>query len=261
MAVFVSVRAFGPHLSWHALIRKVIHGGGQMVELRFRIRNAVFHAGNGNRRTTIRPITFQFPTLEEAALLASVSEGGMLVPREQVFHLSHPRGGPVIEGFADCALGEFVRAQLEALSSDGLPPGEWEVHGLEPFMENHAVEESERLRDLISVCEFQANEFTPESAVRFLKDTGFFDQYIIIGVKHGKGWRRSRCITTFEGRPADAGTILGHLADFFGKAHEDAPGETEAAEASSGEDASWERGAGLDDGERPDDELQDGYRR
>jgi hypothetical protein len=50
---------------------------------------------------------------------------------------------------------------------------------------------SERLRDLISVCEFRAHEFTPESAVRFLKDSGFFDEYIMVGVKRGNGWRRS----------------------------------------------------------------------
>ena len=192
-------------------------GGQQMVELPFRIRNTVFNTGGGNRRTTIRPITFHFPTLEEAALLAAVDDGGKVIPRDQVFSLSHPRNGPVIEGFVDCALGEFVRAQLEALSSDGLPPVRCEVHGLEPFIETFEPEQTERLRDLISVCEFRTNEFTPESAVRFLKDTGFFDQYIIIGVKHGKGWRRSRCITTFEGRPGDAAAILGHLADYFGK--------------------------------------------
>ena len=192
-----------------------------MVELPFRIRNTVFNAGVGNRRTTIRPITFHFPTLEEAALLAAVDDGGKVIPRDQVFSLSHPRNGPVIEGFVDCALGEFVRAQLEALSSDGLPPVRCEVHGLEPFMETFEPEQTERLRDLISVCEFRTNEFTPESAVRFLKDTGFFDQYIIIGVKHGKGWRRSRCITTFEGRPGDAAAILGHLADYFGKEQTD----------------------------------------
>ena len=192
-----------------------------MVELPFRIRNTVFNAGVGNRRTTIRPITFHFPTLEEAALLAAVDDGGKVIPRDQVFSLSHPRNGPVIEGFVDCALGEFVRAQLEALSSDGLPPVRCEVHGLEPFMETFEPEQTERLRDLISVCEFRTNEFTPESAVRFLKDTGFFDQYIIIGVKHGKGWRRSRCITTFEGRPGDAAAILGHLADYFGKEQPD----------------------------------------
>ena len=192
-----------------------------MVELPFRIRNTVFNAGVGNRRTTIRPITFHFPTLEEAALLAAVDDGGKVIPRDQVFSLSHPCNGPVIEGFVDCALGEFVRAQLEALSSDGLPPVRCEVHGLEPFMETFEPEQTERLRDLISVCEFRTNEFTPESAVRFLKDTGFFDQYIIIGVKHGKGWRRSRCITTFEGRPGDAAAILGHLADYFGKEQTD----------------------------------------
>ena len=192
-----------------------------MVELRFRIRNTVFDAGVRNRRTTIRPITFHFPTLEEAALLASVDDAGKLVPRNGVFSLSHPRTGPVIEGFVDCALGEFVRAQLEALSADGRPPAKCEVHGLEPFMETFEPEQTGRLRDLISVCEFRTDEFTPESAVRFLKDTGFFDQYIIIGVKHGRGWRRSRCITTFEGRPADAAAILGHLAEYFEKEQPD----------------------------------------
>ncbi len=39
--------------------------------------------------------------------------------------------------------------------------------------------------------------------------------------KRGNGWRRSRCITTFEGRPADAATILGHLAEYFGKEQQD----------------------------------------
>jgi hypothetical protein len=57
--------------------------------------------------------------------------------------------------------------------------------------------------------------------VRFLKDSGFFDEYIMVGVKRGNGWRRSRCITTFEGRPGDAATILGHLAEYFGKDHQD----------------------------------------
>jgi hypothetical protein len=223
-----------------------------MVEVRFRIRNTVFNAGNGNRRTTIRPITFQFPTLEEAALLASIDDNGTLSPREQVFNLSHPRSGPVIEGFVDCALGEFVRAQLEALSSDGLPPSQCEIHGLDPFMESFEPDDTERLRDLISVCEFRTNEFTPESAVRFLKDTGFFDQYIIIGVKHGKGWRRSRCITTFEGRPADAGAILGHLADYFGKEQEN---NSMAASGDWGDD----RGVEHDEYDRQDDEQQDGF--
>jgi hypothetical protein len=188
-----------------------------MVELQFRIRNSVFNPSVGGRRAATRPIVLHCPSLEEAALLASVDDGGRLVPRCEVFSLSHARNGPVIEGFVDCALGEFVRAQLEALSSDGLPPVRCEVHGLEPFLDAFEPEDLPRLRDLISVCEFRASEFTPESAVRFLKDTGFFDQYIIIGVKHGRGWRRSRCITTFEGRPADAAAILGHLADYFGK--------------------------------------------
>lgn len=200
-----------------------------MVEVKFRIRNTVFNAGNSNRRTSIRPISFQFPTLEEAALLASIDDSGSLAPSENVFSLSHPRsGGPVIEGFADCALGEFVKAQLEALSVDGLPPSRCEVHGLDPFLEQAETSVPAKLRDLISVCEFRANEFTPESAIRFLKDTGFFDQYIIIGVKHGKGWRRSRCITTFEGRPADAGAILGHLADYFGREQENVAAEASA---------------------------------
>ena len=81
--------------------------------------------------------------------------------------------GPVIEGFEDCALGEFVRAQLEAISQDGEPPPRCEVHGLDPFLEMAEPEQAARLRDLISVCEFRANEFTPESAVRFLKESGF----------------------------------------------------------------------------------------
>ena len=239
-----------------------------MVEVRFRIRNTVFNAGNSNRRTAIRPIMFQFPTLEEAALLASIDDGGNLVPREQVFCLSHPSGGPVIEGFVDSALGEFVRAQLEALSSDGLPPAESEVHGLDPFIESFEPDDTERLRDLISVCEFRTNEFTPESAVRFLKDTGFFDQYIIIGVKHGKGWRRSRCITTFEGSPGDAGAILGHLADYFGNAQEESLQGKETADAAPTEEWADDRGVGWDDSRDEydhrkydcgEDDSQDGY--
>jgi hypothetical protein len=240
-----------------------------MVEVQFRIRNTVFNAGNSNRRTTIRPITFQFPTLEESALLASIDDTGSLAPRGQVFNLSYPRSGPVIEGFVDCALGEFVRAQLEALSQDGLPPSQCEIHGLEPFMETFEPENTERLRDLISVCEFRANEFTPESAVRFLKDTGFFDQYIIIGVKHGKGWRRSRCITTFEGRPADAGAILGHLADYLGKEQDNPMLEAETAGADELVDDRTAEGDDLRDGRfgnwkggyngRDDDPQQDGH--
>ena len=193
-----------------------------MVELRFRIRNSVFSVQPAVRRPAIRPLSLYFPSVEEAALLCEVDDGGRVVPRRGVFFLSFPRTGPVIEGFEDCALGEFVRAQLEAIAQDGEPPQSCEVHGLDPFLDLVAEpEQTERLRDLISVCEFRANEFTPESAVRFLKDSGFFDEYIIVGVKHGHGWRRSRCITTFEGRPADAATILGHLAEYFGKEQQD----------------------------------------
>ena len=122
-----------------------------MVELRLRIRNTIFDFGVPTRRTSIRPITFQLPTLEEAALLAGVGETGKLIPREEVFALSNPKSGPVIEGFVDSALGEFVRAQLEALAANGLPPVTCEVHGLEPFMETFEPEQTERLRDLISV--------------------------------------------------------------------------------------------------------------
>jgi hypothetical protein len=192
-----------------------------MVELRFRIRNGAFTSQNAQRRSTIRPLALLCPSVEEAALLGEVDDVGRLVPRKEVFYVSFQRTGPVIEGFEDCALGEFVRAQLEALSQNGEPPARCEVHGLDPFLEMAEPEEAEKLRDLISVCEFRANEFTPESAVRFLKDSGFFDEYIIVGVKRGNGWRRSRCITTFEGRPADAATILGHLAEYFGKEQQD----------------------------------------
>ncbi len=192
-----------------------------MVELKFRIRNTVFTAQTPSRRGIIRPVSLYCPTVEEAALLGEVDEVGRLVPRRGTFSLSFPRTGPVIEGFGDCALGEFVRAQLEALAKDGEPPARCEVHGLDPFLEMAEPDQTERLRDLISVCEFRTNEFTPESAVRFLKESGFFDEYIIVGVKRGTGWRRSRCITTFEGRPADAATILGHLAEYFGKEQQD----------------------------------------
>jgi hypothetical protein len=191
-----------------------------MVELRFRIRNSVFNTQPAARRA-IRPLSLYFPSVEEAALLGEVDASGRVVPRRGVFFMSLTRTGPVIEGFEDCALGEFVKAQLEAISQDGEPPPRCEVHGLDPFLELAEPEQAERLRDLISVCEFRADEFTPESAVRFLKDSGFFDEYIIVGVKHGNGWRRSRCITTFEGRPADAATILGHLAEYFGKEQQD----------------------------------------
>jgi len=50
-----------------------------------------------------------------------------------------------------------------------LPRPEW-IKARAPIGERY-----ERLRDLISVCEFRSNEFTPESAVRFLKESGFFD--------------------------------------------------------------------------------------
>ena len=87
-----------------------------MVELKFRVRNTVFTAPNPNRRGMIRPLSLYCPSVEEAALLGEVDEVGRLVPRRGVFYLSFPRTGPVIEGFEDCALGEFVKAQLEALS-------------------------------------------------------------------------------------------------------------------------------------------------
>ncbi|HYV33812.1 MAG TPA: hypothetical protein VE973_03110 [Candidatus Limnocylindria bacterium] len=154
-------------------------------------------------------------------MLGEVDQYGRLLPNAQAFHLTFPRKGPVIEAFRDCALGEFVKAQVEALAQNGEPPARCEVQGLDPFLDPENPENAERTRDLISVCEFRAHEFTPESAVRFLKDSGFFDEYIIIGVKRGNGWRRSRCITTFEGRPGDAATILGHLAEYFGQTQGD----------------------------------------
>lgn len=192
-----------------------------MVELRFRIRNTVFNSQAPVRRSAIRSLSLVCPSVEEAALLGEVDESGRLVPRRDIFFLSFLRNGPVIEGFEDCALGEFVKAQLEALSQSGEPPAKCEIHGLDPFLELAEPDRTERLRDLISVCEFRASEFTPESAVRFLKDSGFFDEYIIVGVKRGNGWRRSRCITTFEGKPSEAATILGHLAEYFGKEQQD----------------------------------------
>src|SRR5262245_7884434 len=158
-----------------------------MVELRFRIRNNVFNMQSVPRRATIRPLSLCIPSVEEAALLGEVDETGRVMPRRGVFFVSFLRTGPVIEGFEDCALGEFVKAQLEALSQNGEPPAKCEVHGLDPFLELAEPEQAERLRDLISVCEFRSNEFTPESAVRFLKESGFFDEYIIVGVKRGNG--------------------------------------------------------------------------
>src|SRR6266566_10111712 len=136
-----------------------------MVELRFRIRNSAFTAQSAQRRATIRPLALLCPSVEEAALLGEVDEAGRLTPRRGVFNMSSPRTGPVIEGFEDCALGEFVKAQLEALAQNGEPPARCEVHGLDPFLDFADAEEAERLRDLISVCEFRSNEFTPESAL------------------------------------------------------------------------------------------------
>src|SRR6266705_4483728 len=180
-----------------------------MVELRFRIRNSVFNVQEvPSRRATIRPLSLCLPSVEEAALLGEVDETGRVIPRRGVFFMANLRTGPVIEGFENCAIGEFVKAQLEALAQNGEPPAKCEVHGLDPFLELAEPEQAERLRDLISVCECRSNEFTPASAVRFLKESGFFDEYIIVGVKRGSGWRRSRCITTFEGRPGNAATIL-----------------------------------------------------
>lgn len=187
-----------------------------MIELKFRIRSGVFNRISG-RRNTIRSITLYFESVEEAALIGEVDEAGGVIPCPGVFSLSNLRTGPVIEGFEDCALGEFVKGQIEALSEFGEPPAECEIQGLDPFVETTEPEEAKQPRDLISVCEFRTNEFTPESAVRFLKDSGFFEEFIIVGVKHGTGWRRSRCITTFEGRPTDAAAILGHLAEYFQK--------------------------------------------
>src|SRR4026207_2269307 len=104
-----------------------------MVELRFRIRNTVFTPPHNTRRSTIRPVALLCPSVEEAALLGEVDDIGRLVPRKGVFFMSLQRTGPVIEGFEDCALGEFVKAQLEALSQNGEPPARCEVHGLDPF--------------------------------------------------------------------------------------------------------------------------------
>src|SRR2546427_5985023 len=106
-----------------------------MVELRFRIRNNVFNPQDPPRKSTIRPLSLCLPSVEEAALLGEVDETGRVIPRRGVFFLTNLRTGPVIEGFEDCALGEFVRAQLEALSQDGEPPAKCAVHGLDPFFE------------------------------------------------------------------------------------------------------------------------------
>src|SRR5688572_9733690 len=42
---------------------------GEMVELRFRIRNSVFTPQSPMRRATIRPLALLCPSVEEAALL------------------------------------------------------------------------------------------------------------------------------------------------------------------------------------------------
>src|SRR6266478_6882265 len=133
-----------------------------MVELRFRIRNNVFNLQEPPRKATIRPLSLCLPSVEEAALLGEVDETGRVIPRRGVFYLANLRTGPVIEGFEDCALGEFVKAQLEALAQNGEPPARCEVHGLDPFLDPTEPEEVDKLRDLISVCEFRSNEFTPE---------------------------------------------------------------------------------------------------
>jgi len=52
-----------------------------MIELRFRIRNSVFNAQVSPRKTTIRPLSLCFPSVEEAALLGEVDETGRVVPR------------------------------------------------------------------------------------------------------------------------------------------------------------------------------------
>lgn len=186
------------------------------MEMRFRIRSNVF-GKSANRPAKVIPISLNFPSVEEAALISEVDESGRLVPSRRVFHLSFTTTGPVIEGFQDCALGEFVKAQIETLSKNGqLTPG-CEIKGLEEFLDDGDPEQVDRVRDLISICEFRRNEFTPEGALRFLKDSGFLDDCIVVGVKYGKSWRRSRCITTFKGRDADAAAILGHLAEYFEK--------------------------------------------
>jgi hypothetical protein len=192
-----------------------------MVELRFRIRNNVFNLLESPRRGTIRPLSFRVRSVEEAALLSEVDETGRVIPRGEVFFLTNLPTGPVIGGFQDCALGEFIKAQLEALSQNGKPPAKCEVYGLDQFLNFEQTDQAEELRDIISVCEFRSHECTLESVVRFLKESGFLDEYIIVGIKRGNGWRRLQCLTTFEAQPSDAATALGHLADYFQKEAED----------------------------------------
>src|SRR6476469_10832796 len=117
-----------------------------MVELRFRIRSNVFSTQEvPSRRSTIRPLALCLPSVEEAALLGEVDETGRVIPRRGVFYTGVLRTGPVIEGFEDCALGEFVKDQIEALAQNGEPPARCEVHGLDPFLDLAEPEEAERL--------------------------------------------------------------------------------------------------------------------
>src|SRR5205085_11985537 len=122
-----------------------------MVELRFRIRNNVFNLQDPPRKATIRPLSLCLPSVEEAALLGEVDETGRVIPRRGVFFLTNLRMGAVIEGFEDCAIGEFVKSQLEALCQNGEPPAKCEVHGLDPFQELGEPDQVDRLRDLVSV--------------------------------------------------------------------------------------------------------------
>jgi hypothetical protein len=143
-----------------------------MVELRFRIRNSVFNVQEvPSRRATIRPLSLCLPSVEEAALLGEVDESGRVIPRRGVFFTGNLRTGPVIEGFEDCALGEFVKAQIEALSQNGEPPAKCEVHGLDPF--ELAERMAERLRDRSAY----ANSHRIHAGIRrpVLKESGFLD--------------------------------------------------------------------------------------
>jgi hypothetical protein len=192
-----------------------------MVELRFLIRNSVFNVQDAPGTAAIRRLSLCLPSLEEAALLSEVDEKGCIIPRREVFFLTNLPTGPVIEGFEDCALGEFVKAQLEAVLENGVPPEKCVIYGLDGFLDPIEPEQADRLRDIISVCECRSNEFAPETVVRFMSESGFFDEYIIVGIKQGNGWRRSRCITTFEDRPGEAATILRNLAEYLAKEQED----------------------------------------
>src|SRR5439155_1812599 len=150
-----------------------------MVELRFRIRNNVFNPQDPPRKSTIRPLSLCLPSVEEAALLGEVDETGRVIPRRGVFFLTNLRTGPVIEGFEDCALGEFVKAQLEGLSQDGEPPVNCEVNGLVPFLELADSDQGVLLGDFLSGGESGSNELPPKSEIRFLKEAGFSDKNCI----------------------------------------------------------------------------------